>query len=70
MNVQSLEKGVMEKYVVKNKNLWYLVEKCKKPIIHDVIDFKQFNIYYKNNKIELYNMNYKKYQEYYINHYF
>jgi len=51
------------KFQIKNKK-WFLVEKYNDKIIHDIFNYEQFNIDYYN-KNHNYNMEKKKYQEYY-----
>ena len=43
-----------------------MINNCNNKIEHDAIDFNIFNEDYKNNNLKRYNMEFKKYQEYYV----
>jgi len=43
-----------------------MIINCNNSIVHDNINFGKFNEDHKAKKLDHYNMNYKKYQEFYI----
>ena len=50
----------------KTKEKFIMINNCNNKIEHDAIDFNIFNEDYKNNNLKRYNMEFKKYQEYYV----
>jgi len=53
------------KYNKKDKK-WYTIKECNKKFIHDIKNFDNFYIDYKNKKLTNYEMNIKKYREYFV----
>ena len=53
------------KYNKKEKK-FYMTQVCDKKIVHDTLNFEDFYKDYKDNKIDKYNMTFRKYQEYYV----
>ena len=49
-----------------NIKKWNITEECNSTIIHDVFNFEQFKEDYIIDNLNEYNMNYRKYQEYYV----